>query len=93
MSPNLVKSATLTRKSRMLFLFQNERWYDHKLFWCKYPVYNHKDTSSAMAASLLTVRKFRRVYMRIMPKISGKLMNNSMLTKNCFFVQPLKNIL
>ncbi len=65
MSPNLIKSAMLTRKSQTLFLFQNKRWYDHKLLWCKNPVYNHKDTSSAMAASLLTVRKFRRVYMGI----------------------------
>ncbi len=60
-----MKSAMLTRKSQTLFLFQNERWYDHKLFGFKYPVYDHKNTSSAMAASLLTVRKFRRVYMRI----------------------------
>ena len=65
MSLNLIKSATLTRKSQTLCLFQNERWHDHKLFWFKYPVYNHKDTSSAMAPSLLTVRKFRRVYMRM----------------------------
>ncbi len=64
--------------------------------WFKYPVYSHKDTSSAMAASLLTVRKFRRVYMRIIrvvflrcPKISGKLMNNSLwIKKNVTLSNP-----